>query len=97
MEFYYLWKKKLSLSTRTPARLTVTLPDTNVRNVCLNLSVQSDEWFELQTIVLEETKIFQTHFETEMQVSVFTSIYFDESLMLIRLIKEHFSILTTSI
>ncbi|XP_070786979.1 mitotic deacetylase-associated SANT domain protein-like [Enoplosus armatus] len=29
VEFYYLWKKKLSLSTRTPAGLTVTLPDTN--------------------------------------------------------------------
>ncbi|XP_044043456.1 mitotic deacetylase-associated SANT domain protein-like [Siniperca chuatsi] len=29
VEFYYLWKKQLSLSTRTPAGLTVTLPDTN--------------------------------------------------------------------
>ncbi|XP_035854714.1 uncharacterized protein LOC116055634 [Sander lucioperca] len=29
VEFYYLWKKKLSLSARTPARLTVTLPNTN--------------------------------------------------------------------
>lgn len=32
VEFYYLWKKKLSLSARTPAGLTVTLPDSNVRN-----------------------------------------------------------------
>ncbi|XP_070712031.1 transcriptional-regulating factor 1-like [Pempheris klunzingeri] len=29
VEFYYLWKKKLSLSARTPAGLTVTLPNTN--------------------------------------------------------------------
>ncbi|XP_045907230.1 transcriptional-regulating factor 1-like [Micropterus dolomieu] len=29
VEFYYLWKKKLSLSTRTAAGLTVNLPDTN--------------------------------------------------------------------
>uniref|UniRef100_UPI0037E7A0F9 uncharacterized protein n=1 Tax=Semicossyphus pulcher TaxID=241346 RepID=UPI0037E7A0F9 len=29
VEFYYRWKKKLSLSARTPAGLTVTLPDTN--------------------------------------------------------------------
>ncbi|XP_023252226.1 transcriptional-regulating factor 1-like [Seriola lalandi dorsalis] len=29
VEFYYLWKKKLSLSVRTPAGLTVTLPNTN--------------------------------------------------------------------
>uniref|UniRef100_A0A8D3E3I2 Transcriptional-regulating factor 1-like n=1 Tax=Scophthalmus maximus TaxID=52904 RepID=A0A8D3E3I2_SCOMX len=34
VEFYYLWKKKLSLRVRTPTGpgLTVTLPDTNVRN-----------------------------------------------------------------
>ncbi|XP_039649632.1 transcriptional-regulating factor 1-like isoform X2 [Perca fluviatilis] len=31
VEFYYLWKKKLSLSARTPARLTVTLPETDGR------------------------------------------------------------------
>ncbi|XP_076579456.1 transcriptional-regulating factor 1-like [Chaetodon auriga] len=31
VEFYYLWKKKLSLSARTPAGLTVTLPDANVK------------------------------------------------------------------
>ncbi|XP_041834685.1 transcriptional-regulating factor 1-like [Melanotaenia boesemani] len=29
VEFYYLWKKKLSLSMRTQASLTVTLPDPN--------------------------------------------------------------------
>ncbi|KAM9766908.1 uncharacterized protein ACNS7B_017522 [Menidia menidia] len=29
VEFYYLWKKKLSLGLRTPAGLTVTLPDSN--------------------------------------------------------------------
>ncbi|XP_068587211.1 transcriptional-regulating factor 1-like isoform X2 [Cebidichthys violaceus] len=29
VEFYYLWKRKLSLSARTPAGLTVSLPDTN--------------------------------------------------------------------
>ncbi|KAM9334226.1 uncharacterized protein ABDE67_021959 [Symphorus nematophorus] len=29
VEFYYLWKKKLSLSLRTSAGLTVTLPDIN--------------------------------------------------------------------
>ncbi|XP_075950992.1 uncharacterized protein LOC142952872 isoform X4 [Anarhichas minor] len=31
VEFYYLWKRKLSLSARTPAGLTVSLPDTNVQ------------------------------------------------------------------
>ncbi|XP_031734430.1 zinc finger protein 541-like [Anarrhichthys ocellatus] len=30
VEFYYLWKRKLSLSARTPAGLTVSLPDTNI-------------------------------------------------------------------
>ncbi|XP_069019840.1 uncharacterized protein [Embiotoca jacksoni] len=29
VHFYYLWKKKLSLTARTPAVLTVTLPDAN--------------------------------------------------------------------
>ncbi|XP_034535210.1 mitotic deacetylase-associated SANT domain protein-like [Notolabrus celidotus] len=29
VEFYYLWKKKLSLSAKKPAGLTVTLPDAN--------------------------------------------------------------------
>ncbi|XP_071335726.1 uncharacterized protein [Trachinotus anak] len=29
VEFYYLWKKKLSLGVRTPPGLTVTLPNTN--------------------------------------------------------------------
>nr|XP_020447772.1 uncharacterized protein LOC109955700 [Monopterus albus] len=29
VEFYYLWKKKLSLTVKTPARLTITLPNTN--------------------------------------------------------------------
>ncbi|CAJ1087458.1 mitotic deacetylase-associated SANT domain protein-like [Xyrichtys novacula] len=29
VEFYYLWKKKLSLRAKTPAGLTITLPDTN--------------------------------------------------------------------
>ncbi|XP_034467445.1 zinc finger protein 541-like isoform X2 [Hippoglossus hippoglossus] len=32
VEFYYLWKKKLSLRARPPAGLTVTLPETNVRS-----------------------------------------------------------------
>lgn len=32
VEFYYLWKKKLSLSTKTSTSLTVSLPNTNVRN-----------------------------------------------------------------
>ncbi|KAF3688352.1 Transcriptional-regulating factor 1 [Channa argus] len=29
VEFYYLWKKKLSLSAKTPTGLTITLPNTN--------------------------------------------------------------------
>ncbi|XP_068458114.1 uncharacterized protein [Clinocottus analis] len=30
VEFYYLWKRKMSLSARTPAGLTVSLPDSNL-------------------------------------------------------------------
>lgn len=53
VEFYYLWKKKLSLSARTPAGLTVALPDKNVRNtVFIHIKQEQSQMEKIDSSIL---------------------------------------------